>query len=108
MKFMRLSDHPLWEGAMHENELRAHVAALLIAARHAVEAYGKASVREQKEAIDRLRRIVKNVERQLATSTETVTPPVEAKSDPVEEKDRAEEELRDDEDRARPAKSRAK
>ena len=59
---------------MHERELRAHVAALLIAARHVVEAHGKASVREQQEAIDRLRRIVKNVERQVAGSSQTGRP----------------------------------
>jgi len=53
---------------MQETELKAHVAALLIAARHVVEAYRKASVREQDEAIDRLRRIVHNVEAQVATS----------------------------------------
>ena len=57
---------------MHERELRAHVAALLIAARHVVEAYRKASVREQDEAIDRLRRIVHNVEAQVATSSEAL------------------------------------
>lgn len=60
---------------MQEKELRAHVAALLIAARHVVEAHRKASVREQDEAIDRLRRIVKNVERQVATSSEAVPVP---------------------------------
>jgi len=62
---------------MLERELRAHVAALLIAARHVVEAHGKASVREQQEAIDRLRRIVKNVERQVASSSQTDPPPDE-------------------------------
>ena len=63
---------------MHERELRAHVAALLIAARHVVEAHGKASVREQEEAIARLRRIVKNVERQVASSSQTGRAPTEA------------------------------
>jgi hypothetical protein len=57
---------------MHERELKAHIAALLIAARQVVEGYGNASVRDQKEAIDRLRRVVKNVERRVATSAETV------------------------------------
>ena len=57
---------------MQETELKAHVAALLIAARHVVEAYRKAGVREQDEAIDRLRRIVNNVEQIVATSSEAL------------------------------------
>jgi hypothetical protein len=93
---------------MNENELKAHVAALLIAARHVVEAYGIASVREQRESIDRLRRVIKNVERQVATSTGTVAPPDEAGRVRNEERDRAKEEVRDDEDRGRVAKSRAR
>ena len=55
---------------MQETELKAHAAALLVAARHVVEAYRKASLLEQDEAIDRLRRIIYNVERQVATSSE--------------------------------------
>ncbi len=98
----------MWAGAMHENELRAHVAALLIAARHVVDAYGNASVREQKESIDRLRRVIKNVERQVATSTGPIVPPDEAGKDPNQERDRAKEEVPDDPDRARVAKSRAR
>jgi hypothetical protein len=93
---------------MHENELRAHVAALLIAARQVVEGYGRASVREQKELIDRLRRVVRNVERQVATSPATGSPPeIEPHSD--RERDLAKEKVRDDEnDRPRDAKSRGK
>ena len=68
---------------MQERELRAHVAALLIAARHVVVAYRKASVREQDEAIDRLRRIVSNVERQIATSSEPFCAPDEGAPRPV-------------------------
>jgi len=94
---------------MQENELRAHVAALLIAARHVVEAYGSASVREQKESIDRLRRVIKNVEQRVATSTATVRPPGEVGPYPDQERDLAKERVRDDEeDRARIAKSRAR
>jgi hypothetical protein len=93
---------------MHENELRAHVAALLIAARHVADAYGNASVREQKESIDRLRRVIKNVERQVATSTGTMVPPDESGADPNPERTRAKEEVRDDEGRAQVAKSRGR
>ncbi len=94
---------------MHENELRAHVAALLIAARHVAEAYGNASVREQKESIDRLRRVIKNVEQRVATSAATARPPREVGPHPEQERDLAKERARDDEeDRTRVAKSRAR
>ncbi len=94
---------------MHENELRAHIAALLIAARHVVEAYGKASVREQKEWIDRLRRVIKNVERQVATSAATAPPPGEVGPHSEQERELAKEKVRDDEeDRAGVGKSRAR
>jgi hypothetical protein len=94
---------------MQERELKAHIAGLLIAARHVVEAYGHASVREQKEAIDRLRRIVKNVEHQIATSAETVRPPDEVGPLPDPEQDLAKREVRYEEaDRGRVAKARAR
>jgi hypothetical protein len=57
---------------VRQKDLNAHVAALLIAARHLVQAYGDADVREQEEAIGRLRRVVKGVECELATSVEIV------------------------------------
>lgn len=71
---------------MQERELRAHIAALLIAARHVVVAYGHASAREQNEAIDRLRRIVKNVERRVATSSDVIGIPDEAAPRPGRER----------------------
>ncbi len=74
---------------MCEKEFNAHVAALLIAARHVVEAYGNARVREQEEAIGRLRRVVKTVERQVATSAETVRPRNEVGLNPNDEQDPA-------------------
>jgi hypothetical protein len=72
---------------MREKELNAHVAALLIAARHVLEAYGHASVHEQEEAIARLRRVVKAVKRQVATSPQIVRPRVEAGPVPNDERD---------------------
>jgi len=97
---------------MQERELRAHVAALLIAARHVVVAYRKASVREQDEAIDRLRRIVGNVERQVATSPEPFCAPGEGAPRPVGQQALAKKEVpyyggrRIQLGRERPAKSR--